>query len=103
MDEFGVLTERYEIKPQGNSAPMAASKRSHNTPNPQTWKSYASSSNKVSSYNGDDIFFTSRSSTTMNGASSGGFDDFDVFGGMNNKNSKSAHGFHVLITLKKLC
>lgn len=98
MDEFGVLTERYGIKPQGKSAPMAASKRSHNTPNPQTWKSYASSSNKVSgngsSYNGDDIFFTSRSSTTMNGASSGGFDDFDVFGGMNNKNSKSAHGFH---------
>ncbi|KAF2549182.1 hypothetical protein F2Q70_00020290 [Brassica cretica] len=95
MDEFGVLTERYGIKPQGKSAPMAASKRSHSTPNPQTWKStttsYASS-NKVSgngsSYNGDDIFFTSSSSTTMNGASS------DVFGGMNNKNSKSAHGFH---------
>ncbi|KAL0704848.1 hypothetical protein Bca4012_071273 [Brassica carinata] len=95
MDEFGVLTERYGIKPQGKSAPMAASKRSHSTPNPQTWKStttsYASS-NKVSgngsSYNGDDIFFTSSSSTTMNGASSGGF---DVFGGMNNKNITSAH------------
>ncbi|KAK3428253.1 auxilin-related protein 2 isoform X1 [Eucalyptus grandis] len=27
MDEFGVLTERYGLKPQGKSAPMAASKR----------------------------------------------------------------------------
>ncbi|KAH0922118.1 hypothetical protein HID58_022136 [Brassica napus] len=90
MDEFGVLTERYGIKPQGKSAPMAASKRSHNT---SDWKSYASSSssNKVSG-NGDDIFFTSSSTTTtMNGASSG---DFDVFGGMNNKNSKSSSSAH---------
>ncbi|CAN7021781.1 hypothetical protein IGI04_022842 [Brassica rapa subsp. trilocularis] len=90
MDEFGVLTERYGIKPQGKSAPMAASKRSHNT---SDWKSYASSSssNKVSG-NGDDIFFTSSSTTTtMNGASSG---DFDVFGGMNNSNSKSSSSAH---------
>ncbi|CAH8354568.1 unnamed protein product [Eruca vesicaria subsp. sativa] len=102
MDEFGVLTERYGIKPQGKSAPMAASKRSPN--NPQTWKSTTTttsySSNKVSSGNGsshygDDIFFTS-SSTTLNGASSSGFDDFDVFGGLSNnksKSSSSSHGF----------
>ncbi|XP_018441475.2 auxilin-related protein 2 isoform X2 [Raphanus sativus] len=107
MDEFGVLTERYGIKPQGKSAPMAASKRSSlNTPSPQTWKSTTttttsySSSNKASgtngssSYNTDDIFFTSSSSTSMNGASSGGgFDDFDVFGGLN-KTSSSAQSFN---------
>ncbi|KAJ0257554.1 J domain-containing protein [Hirschfeldia incana] len=88
MDEFGVLTERYGIKPQGKSAPMAASKRSSlNTPNPQTWKStttYSSSSNYGSSYNNnnrDDIFFTSSSSTTPNG------DDFDVFAGLNKTQS----------------
>ncbi|KAG2303508.1 hypothetical protein Bca4012_062258 [Brassica carinata] len=95
MDEFGVLTERYGIKPQGKSAPMAASKRSVNTPNPQTWKSTTttssySSSNNGSSYKGDDIFFTSSSTTTLNGASSGGFDDFDVFGGMNKASSQSS-------------
>ncbi|PKI44723.1 hypothetical protein CRG98_034900 [Punica granatum] len=28
MDDFGVLTERYGLKPQGKAAPMAASKRS---------------------------------------------------------------------------
>jgi len=28
MDEFGVLTERYGLKPQGKSAPMASIKRS---------------------------------------------------------------------------
>lgn len=87
MDEFGVLTERYGIKPQGKSAPMAASKR---CTNPQTWKSTTtsySSSNKVSgngsSFKGDDIFFTSS-------ASSGGFDGYDVFGGLNKTSSSSS-------------
>ena len=94
MDEFGVLTERYGIKPQGKSAPMAASKRSLNTPNPHnTWKSTTTttsySSGNGSSYKGDDIFFTS-SSTTLNGASSGGFDDFDVFGGLSKASSSSS-------------
>jgi len=32
MDEFGVLTERYGLKPQGKSAPMASIKRSTPTP-----------------------------------------------------------------------
>ncbi|KAF3488359.1 hypothetical protein F2Q69_00054748 [Brassica cretica] len=95
MDEFGVLTERYGIKPQGKSAPMAASKRPSN--NPQSWKnlggvnpkSTSYSSNKVS-FNDDDIFFTS-SSTNRNGSSSGGFDDFDVFGGgLNKPDTKSS-------------
>ncbi|KFK44269.1 hypothetical protein AALP_AA1G236200 [Arabis alpina] len=87
MDEFGVLTERYGIKPQGKSAPMAASKRPVNPNNGQSWnfgvnsKSTTNSSwNKESGngYGGDNIFFTSSSS---------GFNDFDVFGGLNKTTS----------------
>ncbi|CAN6908752.1 unnamed protein product [Brassica oleracea] len=97
MDEFGVLTERYGIKPQGKSAPMAASKRPPN--NAPSWKnlggvnpkSTSYSSNKVS-VNDDDIFFTS-SSTNRNGSSSGGFDDFDVFGGGLNKPDTKSSSF----------
>ncbi|ESQ34632.1 hypothetical protein EUTSA_v10007304mg [Eutrema salsugineum] len=112
MDEFGVLTERYGIKPQGKSAPMAASKRSVNNPNNgQSWNfgpasglnttksaSYASHSSRNSEsgngslYDDEDIFFTS-SSTNRNGAKSTGFNDFDVFGGLNKTssgNSKSS-------------
>ncbi|KAL0699820.1 hypothetical protein Bca4012_055942 [Brassica carinata] len=95
MDEFGVLTERYGIKPQGKSAPMAASKRPPN--NPQSWKNLGGANPKSTSYNlsgsneGDDVFFTS-SSTNMNGpSSSGGFDDFDdVFAGLNKPSTKSS-------------
>uniref|UniRef100_A0A1J3E9S2 Auxilin-related protein 1 n=1 Tax=Noccaea caerulescens TaxID=107243 RepID=A0A1J3E9S2_NOCCA len=97
MDEFGVLTERYGIKPQGKSAPMAALKRSVNPNNDQSWNfgsgsgvnakttsSYSSNkeSGNASLYDGDDIFFPSISSNTK-GANSGGFNDFDVFGGLN--------------------
>lgn len=109
MDEFGVLTERYGIKPQGKSAPMAALKRSVNPNNDQSWNfgpgsgvnaksttSYSSNkeSGNASLYDGGDIFFSSISSNTK-GANSGGFNDFDVFGGLNlNKaasgNSKSS-------------
>ncbi|XP_010477407.1 PREDICTED: auxilin-related protein 2 [Camelina sativa] len=114
MDEFGVLTERYGIKPQGKSAPMAASKRSvnnHNN-NAQSWNfaTASSSSSGVNAkskstsfsgngsvYDGDDIFFTA-SSTTNNinrkgSNSSSGFDDFDVFSGLN-KSSSSSSGFN---------
>ncbi|CAL9001658.1 unnamed protein product, partial [Prunus brigantina] len=45
MDEFGVLTEQYGLKPQGKSAPMAASKRSTSTNGTQ-----ARSSNKGKSW-----------------------------------------------------
>ncbi|XP_062101050.1 auxilin-related protein 1 isoform X2 [Humulus lupulus] len=37
MDDFGVLTERFGLKPQGKSAPMAASKRPVNTNDGQSW------------------------------------------------------------------
>ncbi|VVA93453.1 unnamed protein product [Arabis nemorensis] len=97
MDEFGVLTERYGIKPQGKSAPMAASKRSVNPNNGQSWnfggvnsKSTSNTTWNKESGNGyvaDDIFFTSSSTTNRNGANSSGFNDFDVFGGLNKTSS----------------
>lgn len=98
MDEFGVLTERYGIKPQGKSAPMAASKRNPNN-NGQSWNfgtgsglnakstSFPSNSswNKESShgslYDGDDIFFPANS-TNRNGSN-----DFDVFSGLKKSSS----------------
>ncbi|KAG7592532.1 DnaJ domain [Arabidopsis thaliana x Arabidopsis arenosa] len=98
MDEFGVLTERYGIKPQGKSAPMAASKRNPNN-NGQSWNfgtgsglnakstSFSSNSswNKESSngslYDGDDIFFPANS-TNRNGSN-----DFDVFSGLKKSSS----------------
>lgn len=36
MDEFGVLTERFGLKPQGKAAPMAASKQPTSSSNAQT-------------------------------------------------------------------
>ncbi|KAJ0237453.1 J domain-containing protein [Hirschfeldia incana] len=99
MDEFGVLTERYGIKPQGKSAPMAASKRPLNT---TTIKNLGASNAKPTSLPGnesDDIFLTSSSTNRNVSSSSGGFNDFDdVFVGLNNKpnttaSSSSAQGF----------
>ncbi|KAK0577634.1 hypothetical protein LWI29_036206 [Acer saccharum] len=79
MDEFGVLTERFGLKPQGKSAPMAASKRSAATTLPtRNFTSNPGLNTKPSSYdsnsfNGfpDDILFQSNS----NKNSSSGFDD----------------------------
>ncbi|XP_010498622.1 PREDICTED: auxilin-related protein 2-like [Camelina sativa] len=111
MDEFGVLTERYGIKPQGKSAPMAASKRSVHNNNPnnnnaQSWNFATASSSGVNAktkstsfsgngsvYDADDIFFTASSTTNNNirksSNSSSGFDDFDGFSGLNKSSSSS--------------
>lgn len=99
MDEFGVLTERYVIKPQGKSAPMAASKRNPNN-NGQSWnfgtgssglnaKSTSFSSNSSwnkdstngSLFDGDDIFFPANSTNRKVS------NDFDVFAGLNKSSS----------------
>ncbi|XP_010521307.2 PREDICTED: auxilin-related protein 2-like, partial [Tarenaya hassleriana] len=114
MDEFGVLTERYGLKPQGKSAPMSSSKRSVNPNNAQSWHfgssagvdakptSYASDrswntgSGDRSLFDGDDIFFKS-SSIDRKGIDSGGFDDLGYFGGLNqlssNKSGNSESSF----------
>ncbi|XP_062022396.1 auxilin-related protein 1 [Rosa rugosa] len=92
MDEFGVLTERFGLKRQGKSAPMAASRRATPTNNPQT-TSYASSSRSSANSNSnsnsayasfldDQTGFFSQSSSTQNTAGSGGFNDYvGIFGG----------------------
>ncbi|CAN6679359.1 unnamed protein product [Malus baccata var. baccata] len=52
MDEFGVLTERFGLKPQGKSAPMASSKRPAAANDAQSWDFGVGSgvSTKTSSY-----------------------------------------------------
>ncbi|CAN8304548.1 unnamed protein product [Cochlearia groenlandica] len=92
MDEFGVLTERYGIKPQGKSAPMSASKRSVNANNGQSWSFGSGSganSNSSNNVSRDDIFSsTSIFGINTKGSSvSSGFDDFDVFGVLNKSSS----------------
>ncbi|KAM7253108.1 hypothetical protein ACFE04_025726 [Oxalis oulophora] len=75
MDEFGVLTERYGLKPQGKSAPMSASKQQ---PQPPTRNRSSNSMNNGSTSSGihqvDDLFgdFGSKS---QNGSVKSGFDD----------------------------
>ncbi|KAM5564328.1 hypothetical protein ABKV19_018767 [Rosa sericea] len=87
MDEFGVLTERFGLKPQGKSAPMAASRRATPTNNPQT-TSYASSSRSSANSNSNSAYAsflddqTGFFSQSQNTAGSGGFNDYgDIFGG----------------------
>lgn len=98
MDEFGVLTERFGLKPQGKSAPMAASKRSavptRSGPD-RNFSSNSSLNTKPSSYNSnnfngglpDDSLF--KSNTNNNSFSA--FSD-DVFGQFRNSKSKSSNG-----------
>ncbi|KAJ9146257.1 hypothetical protein P3X46_028545 [Hevea brasiliensis] len=101
MDEFGVLTESFGLKPQGKSAPMASSKRPDNTSSAQT-RSFAS--NSASNQNSSSYASKSpHNSNSLNGSffddhealfssqkpqSFGGLDyGFDIFGGFQ-KNSR---------------
>ncbi|XP_004290908.1 PREDICTED: auxilin-related protein 2 [Fragaria vesca subsp. vesca] len=95
MDDFGVLTERFGLKPQGKSAPMAASR---STTNPQT-TSYSSSSKSNSNSNSNSAYasflddqngFFSQSSSTQNAAGSGGFGGYDFLGGGVSKPAKGS-------------
>ncbi|CAL8106066.1 unnamed protein product [Prunus armeniaca] len=99
MDEFGVLTEQYGLKPQGKSAPMAASKRPTSANDTQAWNFVPDSNSnpKTSSYSSrspppnsnsdyasffdaqDGLFQSSSNDKTR---SFGGLDDYDdIFGG----------------------
>ncbi|XP_034198832.1 auxilin-related protein 1 isoform X2 [Prunus dulcis] len=99
MDEFGVLTEQYGLKPQGKSAPMAASKRPTSANDTQAWNFVADSNSnpKTSSYssrsppansNSDYAsFFDAQDGLFQSGSNNktrsfGGLDDYDdIFGG----------------------
>lgn len=97
MDEFGVLTERYGLKPQGKSVPMAEAKRSTSANgsrtrnfgsnsgiNSKSSSSYSShpgrNSNSINTsfVNDHDILF--QSSASRKPKDSGGFDNDDFFG-----------------------
>ncbi|XP_057973943.1 auxilin-related protein 1 [Malania oleifera] len=80
MDEFGTLTESFGLKPQGKSAPMAASKGARSF-GANSSRSVPNSSPIGGSFNGDyDGFFPS--TTSRQPQNFGGLDDYDdVFGG----------------------
>lgn len=89
MDEFGVLTERYGLKPQGKAAPMAASKQPASSTaniNEQTLNSgFSSASNPNSS-------FKSSWSSSSDGHFKGLGDHLDdVFGGSTKSSADHSH------------
>lgn len=90
MDEFGVFTERFGLKPQGKGAPMAASKRTvgnnnNNNNNARSWNFGVESNanHNPSSFLGDQ-----RDPKRYYGGASGDYDD--IFGGNNNTTKQSA-------------
>ncbi|XP_034888958.1 uncharacterized protein [Populus alba] len=99
MDEFGVLTERFGLKPQGKSAPMSASRGPNNaqtrdfpSSNPKS-NSYSSKSTYNSkSYNGS--FMEDHETLFSNSKSQNFGDDFDIFGFQkNSKQTSTGFGF----------
>lgn len=110
MDQFGVLTESYGLKPQGKSAPMASAKRATDVGNSQTGNfginsglhsksdHYGSRSSQRSTFDYGSFLddnngvFKSRSNNN-NSHNFGGLDDgFDIFGGPNKPASQSNGG-----------
>ncbi|KAJ6997928.1 auxilin-related protein 1-like isoform X1 [Populus alba x Populus x berolinensis] len=98
MDEFGVLTERFGLKPQGKSAPMSASRGPNNaqtrdfpSSNPKS-NSYSSKSTYNSnSYNGS--FMDDHETLFSNSKSQNFGDDFDIFGGFQKNSKQTSTGF----------
>ncbi|XP_022953982.1 auxilin-related protein 1-like [Cucurbita moschata] len=88
MDDFGVLTERFGLKPQGKSAPMAASKASTSSNTFQSPKSgYNSGLNGNSSFDSGfgDVSFQKNTKP-------GGLDDYgDFLGSLNQPTKHSGH------------
>ncbi|MED6211258.1 hypothetical protein PIB30_071937 [Stylosanthes scabra] len=77
MDEFGVLTERFGLKPQGKSAPMASSKRATGVGGSQI---------------GNNSFNNTKSSS-QNGSRSHQHSDFDLDGIFSPSNNKKTQNF----------
>ncbi|KAB5557221.1 hypothetical protein DKX38_008130 [Salix brachista] len=98
MDEFGVLTERFGLKPQGKSAPMSASRGPNNTqtrnfPSSNTKSnSYSSKSTYNSnSYNG--FYMDDHRTLSSNSKPQNFGDDFDIFGGFQKNSKQTSTGF----------
>ncbi|XP_058786923.1 auxilin-related protein 1 [Vicia villosa] len=99
MDEFGVLTERFGLKPQGKSAPMASSKRSTPTPAANSSsRSFGSRSPQNGSGSGSpqypsfdfDYGVFNGNKTQRSGGFDNGIDE--IFGGNGNGNARSNVG-----------
>uniref|UniRef100_A0A6N2MA98 J domain-containing protein n=1 Tax=Salix viminalis TaxID=40686 RepID=A0A6N2MA98_SALVM len=98
MDEFGVLTERFGLKPQGKSAPMSASRgpnnaQTRNFPSSNTKSnSYSSKSTYNSnSYNG--FYMDDHRTLSSNSKPQNFGDDFDIFGGFQKNSKQTSTGF----------
>ncbi|CAL1412513.1 unnamed protein product [Linum trigynum] len=106
MDEFGVLTERFGLKPQGKSAPMAASKRPNSATAAPT-RNFSSGSPVNSQSSPPYTSTAAHGSNSFNGFTVGGTGDLfgnhkaqsfggstdglEVFGGFD-KGSKQSNG-----------
>ncbi|OMP08108.1 hypothetical protein COLO4_06774 [Corchorus olitorius] len=83
MDEFGVLTERYGLKPQGKSAPMSQAKRSTATATASTNRSFGFDTG----LNGNSASFSSKSSWNSSSGNGSFLDDNDLFSNPKPQNS----------------
>ncbi|KAE8704390.1 hypothetical protein F3Y22_tig00110457pilonHSYRG00074 [Hibiscus syriacus] len=81
MDEFGVLTERYGLKPQGKSVPMSQAKLS--TATATTSQTFGFSSG----FTGNSTTFSSKSSFSSTANDGSFLDDHDFFPNQNSQNS----------------
>ncbi|KAK2390378.1 Chaperone DnaJ-domain superfamily protein [Trifolium repens] len=111
MDEFGVLTERFGLKPQGKSAPMASTKRS-STPKTVGSPQNGSRSPQHSTFDFDyGVFATANNKTQTSGDFSDGIDEIfgagtripksnvsdPIFGGGFNQSVSTSKSSHVYV------
>jgi hypothetical protein len=111
MDEFGVLTERFGLKPQGKSAPMASTKRS-STPKTVGSPQNGSRSPQHSTFDFDyGVFATANNKTQTSGDFSDGIDQIfgagtgipksnlsdPIFGGGFNQSVSTSKSSHVYV------
>ncbi|XP_022768121.1 auxilin-related protein 2 [Durio zibethinus] len=89
MDDFGVLTERYGLKPQGKSAPMSQAKRS--TATTTTTATAAATTNRSFGFDSgltrNSASFSSKSSLNSSASNGSLLDDHDFFPKQNSQNS----------------
>lgn len=85
MDEFGVLTERYGLKPQGKSVPMSQGKRSTATAAATATTDWGFGFDSGSNRN--PMSFSSKSSRNSGPSNGSLLDDHDFFPKPNSRNS----------------
>ncbi|XP_022772465.1 auxilin-related protein 2-like [Durio zibethinus] len=83
MDDFGVLTERYCLKPQGKSAPMSQAKRSNSTATATTNGNFGFESGLIR----NSTSFSSNYSWNSSASNGSFLDDHDFFPKQNSQNS----------------